>query len=229
MDEKKQIEEFGNVYKQQESGNLRRFFRKNILPKIFTLKIPSTIQIILDTELKKQFKRLKPGIVLDVGSWDSPYKKYVPHTKYMTLDVDNSNNPDICCDIHKIKWKSNYFDVIIVTEVLEHLYDPQKALNEIYRILKPRGICILSTRFIYPYHPVPEDYYRFTWDSLKYLFRKFKHVEIHSHGGRIHVLWQVINYRKFIEIFLNIFNPLIALIPSKKSLFPLGFVVYAEK
>jgi len=226
---KQKAEEFGNLYTNIKAGTLRKFIRKKILPFVFTLKIPPVSQINLDIALKKQFKRLKPGKVMDVGSWDSPYKKLIPHTEYLTLDVEKDSKPDICCDIHNIKWKSNYFDTVIATEVLEHLEEPQKAINEIHRILKSRGVCILSTRFIFPYHPVPRDYYRYTWDSLKYLFRNFRSVEIHSHGGKLQVLWQMLNYRKTPGIFLNIFNPLIARIPSGKTLFPCGFIVYAVK
>lgn len=207
---------------------MRNFIRKYILPYIPTLKIKSTARIGMDFELNKQFKRLKPGIVLDVGSEYSPYKNKIPYKKYMRLDVNKKTKPDICCDIHKIKWKSNYFDTIIATEVLEHLYDPQKVVDELYRILKSGGICIASTRFIQMYHPMPKDYYRFTWDSLNYLFKKFKKVEIYHHGNKLQMLWHMFNSEKT-RMLLNIFNPLFARIKTKKTRFPLGFVVYAEK
>ena len=187
-------------------------------------------RISLDFELHRQFKRLKPGIILDVGAMHSPYKKYIPYTKYMRLDIDEKSEPDICCDLHKINWQSDYFDTVIATEVLEHLYEPQRAINEIYRVLKAEGICILSTRFIYPYHPGPKDYYRFTWDSLNYLFRKFDKIEIYHHGSKISVIWEIINTEsRVIKIILNPFNPIIAKISSIKTQLPCGFVVYAIK
>jgi len=229
IDNSRTVKESGNVYTNPRDSALRRGIRKNIFPYIFTLKIPAITQIMLDKDIKKQFKRLKPGIVLDVGSWDSPYKKYIPYTRYLRLDIDDTTKPDVVSDVHEIKCKSDVFNTVIATEVLEHLYEPQRAINELYRILKPGGVCIASTRFIYPYHPVPKDYYRYTWDSLKYLFRNFSHVEIYSHGGKIHVIWQLINHRKAVGIFLNIFNPIIAMIPARNSLTPLGFVVYARK
>jgi SAM-dependent methyltransferase len=216
-------------------------FIKNLIP---TLRIPSVTKISLERVLCRQFRRLKPGVVLDVGSSNSPYKKYIYHTKYMRLDIDKDSNPDICCDLHKIQWQSNYFDVVIATEVLEHLYEPQVAVNEIHRVIKPGGICILSTRFIFPYHPSPAayqyyfgDYYRFTVDSLNYLFKEFAETEIHPHGNRIQAIWQIINAggydrRKFqiaMSVFLNIFTPIIARINFKDTRFPLGFVVYAKK
>jgi len=200
---------------------------KKLLPNSFG---KSVSRISLDIELKSQFKRLKPGVVLDVGSKHSPYKKYIPNTKYMRLDINKKSLPDICCDLHKIKWQSNYFDTVVATEVLEHLYNPQKAINEIYRILKPGGICILSTRFIFVYHPDPKDYYRFTWDSLKYLFRKFSTIEIQHHGNRIQVLWQFIGGGSIFGLpFRTILNPILGKIHFKKTRYPLGFIIYAKK
>ena len=192
------------------------------------LKIPSVSRITLDRELKKVFKRLSPGTVLDVGSKHSPYKKYIPCKKYLRLDINEKSNPDICCDLHDIKYKSNFLDTVIATEVLEHLYDPQKAVNEIYRVLKLNGVCILSTRFIQHYHPDPKDYYRFTQDSLNYLFKNFKKVEIIPHGNRLQSSWQILNIG-LIKLVLNFFNPLIALVKVKKTRCPCGFIVYAVK
>jgi len=193
-----------------------------------TSRIRTVTRISLDRGLRGIFGRLKPGAVLDVGSSGSPYKKYIPATEYLRLDVNSETRPDICCDLHNIQWQSDYFDTAIATEVLEHLYDPQRAVDEIRRVLKPGGVCVLSTRFIYPYHPDPKDYYRFTWDSLRHLFRDFSNVEVLHRGNRIHVLWQLINMGD-VRLLLNIFNPLVARIHFKKTKFPSGFIVYAVK
>jgi len=205
-----------------------KFYKKYVRQFIPTSRIRSVTEISRDMELKRQFARLRPGIVLDAGSRDSPYKRFIPHTKYLRLDIDKSSEPDICCDLHDIDWEADYFDTVIITEVLEHLYDPQKAIDNIHRVLKPNGVCILSTRFMFPYHPDPKDYYRFTQDSLSYLFRNFRRAEIHHHGNRVQVMWQTINIGK-VNAFLNVLNPLFARIMSKNTNFPSGFIVYAEK
>lgn len=193
-----------------------------------TMRIPRVDRLSLDIELRKHFRRLKPGVVLDVGARHSPYRWEIPATRYLTLDAQRTHKPDICSDIQDIKWKSNFFDTVIATEVLEHVADPQQAIAEIHRVLKRGGICILSTRFICPYHPSPKDYYRFTWDSLQHLFQKFRHVEVHSHGNRLQVLWNMLNSGR-IGILLNIFNPLIARLNWKNMFIHCGYVVYAKK
>jgi len=188
----------------------------------------SIVRISLNRELFRQFKRLKPGIVLDVGSKDAPYKDNIPHTEYMRLDMDPGADPHICCDIHDIRWQSDYFDTIIATELIEHLHDPQKAIQEIFRVLKPGGVCILSTRFMHAYHPDPIDYYRFSAESLNHLLKDFSKVEIFPHGNRLQIFWMILTQGRFGSLF-NILNPLIAGIQTPNPRIPLGYVVYAEK
>lgn len=205
-------------------------FKKYLRPLIPTLGMDSTSRMSLNFELDKQFKKLKKGIVLEVGSGYSTCNKYVPYTKYLTLDINEKSKPDICSDLHSIKWESNYFDTVIAIEVLEHIQNPQKAINEMLRILKPNGICIISTRFIHAYHAGPKDYYRFTWDSLNDLFRECKKVEVIHHGNKLQSIWHLINDgTSRLSIILNIFNPLIAKINSKETKCPCGFIVVAKK
>lgn len=47
-------------------------------------------------------------------------------------------------DAHKLPWPSDYFDAVVATETLEHLHNPKKAVQEIYRVLKPKGLFIVG-------------------------------------------------------------------------------------
>jgi len=49
------------------------------------------------------------------------------------------------CDVNKLDFPDNTFDKVVLSEVLEHIYDDRKVLTEICRILKPDGHFILST------------------------------------------------------------------------------------
>ncbi len=183
-------------------------------------------RIFREQELKKAFKTLLPGTVLDVGAKNSPYLKFIPHKKYLRLDISPVARPDYVADIHKTDLPSNAFDAIIASEVLEHLYDPGKAVNEIYRMLKHGGTCVISTPAFYPFHPDPNDYFRFTTDSLNYLFRRFRTVDIRPHGNRIHLIWQILTQSFPV---LNFITRFMFLYKHEDKEFPLGFIVVAEK
>lgn len=192
--------------------------------------IKSITRISTEIELKKIFlSRKNWKRVLDVGSKNSPYKKFINFEEYFRMDVVSETKPDICCDLHEIKCNDSSFNTIIATEVLEHLYNPQKALKEIYRILKKNGMLVLSTRFIYKYHPDPNDYYRFTRDSLEYLLKDFSEIKVLPLGNRLHIFWQILVNDSLLKHFLNFLNPLIARINFKKTKFNSGFIVIAKK
>ena len=194
--------------------------KKQLSSLVPQLKIPSVYRFGLNSILFKQLKKLKQGIVLDIGPEDY-LEKHIPHIGYIRFNTKNMTEI-------KLKHSSNYFDTVIATHFLEHVVDPQKAVNEIYRVLKKEGICIISAPFIEHYHPNPKDYYRFSYDSLSHLFRKFGKVEIYHHGNKLQSIWQIFNIG-VVKILLNFFNPLIYLIKFKKTRVPCGFVVYAEK
>lgn len=115
--------------------------------------------------------------VLDVGCGNSEYADLFPNM--VSVDIDSNRYPDIIgdiCDLNMIK--DNSFQCILCTEVLEHCKEPQLAINELMRVLEPNGTLLLSTRFIYPMHDTPNDFFRFTEYGLKYLFRNYEIIEI---------------------------------------------------
>jgi len=193
------------------------------------LQMDTVTRVSLDAQLIPVFNDLNTGVVLDVGSKHSPYRSHIKCEKYTRFDIDESSNPDICGDLHDTKIPDNSYDCVIATEVLEHLYDPQKAMEEIRRILKPGGCCILSTRFLYVYHPGPHDYYRFTWDSLAHICRDFTKVDIRHHGNLIIFLWQLLNDQLITAIACNLLNPILGRVHFKKTRYPSGFVLIAHK
>jgi SAM-dependent methyltransferase len=62
---------------------------------------------------------------------------------YITADLELTD-VDLQLNIEDIEYKSNSFDIILCNHVLEHVKYDNKALKEIYRILKPCGVAILS-------------------------------------------------------------------------------------
>lgn len=114
--------------------------------------------------------------VLDVGSGGSCYNVYFPNRT--TFDIDELRSPDIVGDIHKMPFQNEQFDVVLCTEVFEHLKNPFKAAQEIKRVLKNNGKLVLTTRFIFPIHDSPNDFFRYTKYGLKEIFKDWKDVVI---------------------------------------------------
>ena len=95
--------------------------------------------------------------VLDIGSGGSSYGEFFPNR--LCVDIDEKRKPDIVADVHNLPFKDGEFGVVLCTEALEHFKEPQRAINEINRVLKKGGRLILTTRFVYPLHDVPYDYF----------------------------------------------------------------------
>ena len=193
-----------------------------------SLWILSAARINLNLTLQKVFARVPPGLTLDVGAKDSPYRKWVPHTEFRSMDIADKGSPDQVGDVQNMQFGDNEFDTVICTQVLEHVRNPQAAVDEVRRILKSGGVCVLSAPFIYPYHADPNDYYRFSEEALDDIFEEYSEVEIIPHGNRFQVLWLFISMG-MLEPLLNIFNPVVARLGRASKKFPLGYVVWARK
>jgi len=115
---------------------------------------------------------------LDIGCGNKYYDNLFPNK--INIDIDKNKKPDIIASVYNLPFQDNEFDNILCLEVLEHLFEPAKAISEINRVLKPGGKLILSTRFIFPLHDAPEDYFRYTKYGLQKLFKNWQIKEIKS-------------------------------------------------
>lgn len=116
--------------------------------------------------------------VLDIGSGGSSYDRFFPNR--LTVDIDPDRKPDVVADAHSLPFKDGEFQVVLSTEMLEHVKDPFKVESEMRRVLVPQGILILTTRFVFPLHDTPNDYWRFTKYGLMQLFREWEFIEIQA-------------------------------------------------
>jgi len=124
---------------------------------------------------------------LDLGGGDKPYRKYFPNS--VSVDIEKTTGVDIVADAHDLHMiKDGEFESILSTEVLEHLHTPEKAVAEMYRVLRPGGTLILTTRFVFPLHNIPGDYFRYTRYGLEHLMKRFSKVEITEEAGTIETI-----------------------------------------
>lgn len=134
--------------------------------------------------------------ILDFGaSARSDRDLFVPG-QYTTTDIDANTKPDIVadiCDLHMIP--DACYDGIICCAVLEHVYNPFRAVEEMKRVLKPGGQIFAYVPFLYSYHARPgaySDYYRFTHEGVRYLFRDFSKVDLCPVRGNLATLLNLI-------------------------------------
>lgn len=111
------------------------------------------------------------GRVLDVGCGHMPFRQdalRVAQT-YEGFDVERRaegvthvGNAEAMTDI-----VSAAYDTVFCFEVLEHLPHPQAAVAEMYRVLKPGGMLLLSVPHLSRLHEEPHDYFRYTSYGLR--------------------------------------------------------------
>lgn len=128
---------------------------------------------------------------LDLGAQNGPYAALFPQR--VGLDIRSGRGVRIIGDAQALGIADASFPVVLCTEVLEHLPEPQRAIDEIYRVLEPGGTLLLTTRFLFPIHDAPHDYFRFTKYGLRHLLRRFESVDVHEETdavGTVAVLLQ---------------------------------------
>jgi len=154
-----------------------------------SLKKMSYRRYLLNKKLGSFFDDFSVDLVVDMGGTNAQADKYFRYpkekaVKWITLNIDEEAKPDIYASIYETGLPDNYADAVICTEVFEHLEKPHQAMQEIRRILKPGGIFIGSTPFLFKIHGDPDDYFRYTESALRNIFLSgFTTVELYSMGG----------------------------------------------
>jgi SAM-dependent methyltransferase len=161
---------------------LHRFFlKKNIFLKISKLDLN------------------KKNTVLDIGCGEQPYYSFFSKYNLYALDIPFSGrvvsrkNPNIFFDGTNFPIKNNSSDLVVLIEVLEHIENYSKFIEELVKIMKPKSYILISTPFFWPLHEEPFDFFRFTPYSAKNLSKKLKLVETKSIGNFYTSFFQTLN------------------------------------
>jgi SAM-dependent methyltransferase len=125
-------------------------------------------------------ERERVGKVLDVGAQYCPYFPFFKDKceSYTSLDLVDTPIVDIACNAEDMPVEDCSYDLVLCTQVLEHCNNPQRIVDECYRVLKPGGTLIVTVPSAYPVHGYPADNWRFMPDGLRYLLRAFSEVEV---------------------------------------------------
>jgi SAM-dependent methyltransferase len=140
--------------------------------------------------------RVMAPCLIDLGCGEFPYEQHYKGMGAKCFGIDRTFRPELrgrltCADCLMLPLRTASVDVVVCTEVLEHLPDPRAAAQEIARVVRPGGVVLMTTPFLHGLHEVPHDYYRFTKFGLEAIFSPyFAITSIESRGGSVALLVQ---------------------------------------
>lgn len=120
--------------------------------------------------------QLAKGRTLDIGCGRQNLLPFLSREcHYISLDTPATGEklyraqPDVFGTAQNLPFRDRQFDTVILLEVLEHLDQPETALQDAKRLVKAGGKLIVSTPFLYPIHDAPWDFQRWTLYGLQRL------------------------------------------------------------
>lgn len=208
-----------------KTSNLDRYYIRNSILKSLNEFVPS-------------FK----GELLDLGCGQMPYREFINNksriSEYIGVDLENgfqyhkTRQPDLTWDGICLPFPNNKFGTVILTEVLEHVPNPNVTLQETHRVLQKGGLLFFTVPFLWPLHDVPNDEFRYTPFALKRLLQDAGYDDIvikptggwHASMAQMLGLWvRRSHLSKRIRIaFSYILKPIIKILIAKDKI-PLDF------
>lgn len=143
-----------------------------------TVKIADPIKYFVEWLSTKKFT---PSVVIEIGAsyGNNLYNKF--NAKYINIDCEkNDNIPTIVKDISGYIFdeiEEGIADIVYSNNLMEHVQNPFLAAQNMTKLLKDGGFLFCRTPFAYRFHAMPNDYWRFSPEGLKILFRDLKCIE----------------------------------------------------
>lgn len=165
------------------------------------------------------------GDVLDIGCGQKPYQRLFNVKRYVGLEIDTPENrahknADFFYDGTVFPFADHEFDSAIINQVLEHVFNPGDFLAEIYRVLKPDGMLLVTVPFVWDEHEQPYDYARYSSYGIKHLLELhgFAVVDQRKSIQDIRVIFQLLNayiYKKTVtrNAYINLLTTLLLMAP----------------
>ena len=139
-------------------------------------------QEVIAQQFADQLRRERPSpAILVVGSGTEGIGvgalRAIPGATICEFDVYLTDARMLVADLLDLPFDAGSFDAVVAQGVLEHVIDPQRAVEEIHRVLKVDGLVFSTTPFVLGVHLPVADYTRFSRLALIRLFRRFVPVE----------------------------------------------------
>jgi SAM-dependent methyltransferase len=111
--------------------------------------------------------------ILDYGCGGSPYRSLFPNSEYIRADFTPCADLDFLLPADSsIPAPAGCFDMVLSTQVLEHVPDATHYISECFRVLNPGGFLVLTTHGLFEDHGCPYDFQRWTADGLRLMLER---------------------------------------------------------
>lgn len=138
--------------------------------------------------LERWLTRFPSGglMILDVGGRVQPYRSLLASriSSYTAVDLRRTHLTNVVGSAEHLPFEEQCFDVVICTQVLQYVPNPQCAIHEIVRVLKPGGYLFLSVPSACP-ADADEECWRFLPAGLRHLLSPFREIEIVPEGSSV--------------------------------------------
>src|ERR1041384_1310947 len=138
----------------------------------------------------REFGPRLDGKLLDVGCGSQQYRRFLGCEQYFGIEWSADKRPPVVAAVTQIPFRDSAFDSALCTEVLEHLPEPGRCLEEIHRVVRPGGSVFFTVPMTVHTHSEPYDFYRYTEYGLRYLLKKhgFEITTLRRLGGVVSVM-----------------------------------------
>lgn len=190
--------------------------------------------------------------LLDLGCGSKPYRGLFTHSNYMGMELDTEQNrtaghAELFYDGTSFPFDADEYDSVLCNQVLEHVFNPDEFLTEMFRVLKPGGQLLLTVPFVWDEHEQPFDYARYSSFGLQHLLGRagFEVKALRKSNQDLSTIFQLLNAYLYKvsqhwpsilrELFTVTFMALITLLGMTSKLLPdnpdlfLDLIVLAQK
>lgn len=133
-----------------------------------------------------------PQPVVEIGAFQvegQPYsadlRPLFTEVDYIGCDIRPGPGVDRIEDVHRLSFAEGTLGTVLMLETLEHLKNPLQAMAEVFRVLRPGGLAVISSCMDFPVHEHPADYWRFPPQGFDLLLERFVPRRVYVQGAPV--------------------------------------------